>query len=174
MQTYQLVIAYSLIGAAVLVALVGWYKGQTRIGLAAGALAGVGLIVVTILGHVDPADGDGGGEEGASDEDSIGEGCSRAYVAAFQTTYRDGGECFVAEGSSDETCSIACQDLLNSVKEKCEGVLVHPTENTENNGNPYPFLCHAMTSFAMTSCDLTLPAQTVQSDYCDLTTQATN
>ena len=158
MKTYQLVIAYSLIGAAVLVALVGWYKGQTRIGLAAGALAGVGLIVVTILGHVDPADGDGGGEEGDSDEDSMSEGCSTAYVAALS-------ECIVAEGSSDETCSIACQDLLNSVKEKCEDVLIHPTVDQENNGNPYPFLCRAMALFPLSqgfplSCDLTLPAQT--------------
>lgn len=56
MRTYQLVIAYSFIGVGALVGTGAWYKRWTRMGLAAGGLAAVGLILVTVLNQVDPQD----------------------------------------------------------------------------------------------------------------------
>lgn len=57
MQTYQIVIAYSFIGTAVIAALVAWYTGRRTIELAAGALALVGLVAVTAVGQADPGSG---------------------------------------------------------------------------------------------------------------------
>ena len=54
MQTYQLVITSIFVGATAVVAIGGWYTKSTQVALAAGALATVGLVVVIILGLVDP------------------------------------------------------------------------------------------------------------------------
>ena len=56
MKLYQLVIAYSFIGLATVTALGAWYTKRVRLGLAAGVMAAVGLIIVTIAGHADPPD----------------------------------------------------------------------------------------------------------------------
>ena len=62
MQTYQLVIASIFVGATALVAIGGWYTKRTQVALAAGALATVGLVVVIILGLVDPKGANDTGE----------------------------------------------------------------------------------------------------------------
>lgn len=54
MRLYQLVIACSFIGVTVLLYLVAWYKRWTRVGMAAGGLAIVGLMLVTLVTQVDP------------------------------------------------------------------------------------------------------------------------
>lgn len=56
MQTYQLVTAYVVIGAVVALGVGAWYMRRPRVGLAAGAVAAVGLIVVTAMGQIDPSD----------------------------------------------------------------------------------------------------------------------
>ena len=65
MQTYQIVIAIIFVSVAALVALSGWYTNRTGVVLAAGGLAAMGLVVLTILGLVDPAGDSGDGEVGA-------------------------------------------------------------------------------------------------------------
>lgn len=57
MQTYQLVIGYSFLGVAALLGLVAWYKKSPMgWGAAAAAFAIIGLLLVTLLGQVDPSD----------------------------------------------------------------------------------------------------------------------
>lgn len=53
MQTYQLAIACSFIVATVLLALGGWYRKRQTVVMAAGALAALGLVVVTIVNALD-------------------------------------------------------------------------------------------------------------------------
>lgn len=56
MYRYQLVTAYVFAGVSVVLALAAWYNGWTRVGLAAGGFAFVGLLLVTLLGQMDPPD----------------------------------------------------------------------------------------------------------------------
>ena len=58
MQTYQLAIACSFIFATVLLALGGWYMKRQTVVMAAGALAALGLVVVTIVNALDSPDPD--------------------------------------------------------------------------------------------------------------------
>lgn len=54
MRDYQFIIAYSCIGVSAVVGLGAWHKKDDRIGLAAGGVAGVGLIAVIIMGLLHP------------------------------------------------------------------------------------------------------------------------
>lgn len=56
MYRYQLVTASVFAGVSAVLALAAWYNGWTRVGLAAGGFAFVGLLLVTLLGQMDPPD----------------------------------------------------------------------------------------------------------------------
>ena len=68
MKTYQLVIAYSLIGVAALAGLGAWYKQSTRLGISCGTIAAVGLVLVVVLGHADPEQSDAMQSEQSSND----------------------------------------------------------------------------------------------------------
>mgnify|MGYP006145283625 CR=1 FL=1 len=56
MYMYQLVIASVFAGVSAVLALAAWYNGWTRVGLAAGGFAFVGLLLVTLLAQMDSPD----------------------------------------------------------------------------------------------------------------------